>query len=627
MAIPFLNNIDLKANQILNARLQNLASEPAIIASTGGVFYNTAVNRIGWHDGTQWNYIYPGSSLNVANTFVLRDSSGNFTANIITATLNGNASTSTALLNARNFAITGKATASGVGFDGTANVSLNVTALSVVPADITLSNGLFIVGNGANVGAAVAKNTIPLSGFGAAAADVGMGGFKITNLADPANPQEAATKAYVDAQSQGLDPKAEARVATTANLVATRSGNILTFSANGAITIDGTALSANDRVLVKNQTTGQDNGIYTVTVVGNVSTPGQLTRAADADSTGEVNNGMFVFVVEGSTNASSGWFLTTPDPITLNTTPLTFVKFSAAGQIEAGAGLVKTGNTLDVGGTLNRITVNVDSVDIASTYVGQTSITTLGTIITGVWNGTVITVPFGGTGASSLAQFGVLVGQNTSAVQSVTASTAGQLLLSQTSANPSFVTMSGDATINSAGSVTIQANTVTYAKFQDVAGLSVLGRPTTGAGDPSSIAASTANSVLRVNSVGTALGWGAIDLASSNAVSGILSAANGGTSSAFFQVLGLTALRQMTFKNQNANIPAIFSLDVGDGVNSAIVITHNLNTRDIAPVVKNNSAPYEQVFCDVEATSTTTATLRFSQPPTSNQYRVTLVGF
>lgn len=126
-----------------------------------------------------------------------------------------------------------------------------------------------------------------------------------------------------------------------------------------------------------------------------------MVRDDDANSSAEVTAGMFTFVAEGTVNADSGWVLTTNDAITLNTTALAFAQFSGAGQITAGAGLTKSGNTIDAVGTSNRITVNADSIDIASTYVGQSSITTLGTITTGTWNGTAVGVAYGGTGAST----------------------------------------------------------------------------------------------------------------------------------------------------------------------------------------------------------------------------------
>lgn len=157
-----------------------------------------------------------------------------------------------------------------------------------------------------------------------------MGGFGLTNVLNPVNPQDAATKAYVDAVAQGLDVKLSVRAATTANI-----------TLSGTQTIDGVVLIAGDRVLVKAQTAGQDNGIYTVAA-------GAWPRATDADTSAEVTSGMFTFVEEGTVNIGIGYVLTTPNPIVLGTTPQTWSQFSGAGTILAGAGLTKTGNTIDV---------------------------------------------------------------------------------------------------------------------------------------------------------------------------------------------------------------------------------------------------------------------------------------
>ena len=230
----------------------------------------------------------------------------------------------------------------------------------------------------------------------APSAAVSFNSQKITGLADPTAAQDAATKQYVDATRQGLAVKDAVRAATTANI--TLSGNQ---------TVDSIVLVTNDRILVKDQTAGSQNGLYKVA-------SGLWTRTEDSDATtGELAGGSFIFVQEGTVNADSGWVCTNDGAVTIGTTALTFTQFSGAGQITAGTGLSKTGNTLDVGGTAGRITANADSIDIASTYVGQTSITTLGTIGTGTWQGTTIATAYGGTGATTATGTGANVLANT----------------------------------------------------------------------------------------------------------------------------------------------------------------------------------------------------------------------
>jgi hypothetical protein len=233
-----------------------------------------------------------------------------------------------------------------------------------------------------------------LDQLAAPTSSVSLNSQKITSLADPTAAQDAATKAYVDAASSGLDVKASVRAATTANI-----------TLSGLQTVDGVVLAAGNRVLVKDQTNATQNGIY---VVVNAA---PWTRATDADNTpaGEVTPGMFTFVEEGTANANAGFVLTTTGTITLGTTNLTFAQFSGAGQITAGSGLSKTGNTINVGGTTNRISVGTDSIDISSSYVGQSSITTLGTVTTGTWSATAISATRGGTGLTTIAKGSVLV--------------------------------------------------------------------------------------------------------------------------------------------------------------------------------------------------------------------------
>ena len=190
---------------------------------------------------------------------------------------------------------------------------------------------------------------------------VSLNSQKITNLLDPTDAQDAATKAYVDATAQGLDVKGSVRAATTV-----AGGNITLISTQ---TIDGVSLVVNDRVLVKNQTTGSENGIW---VVG----AGNWSRATDA-AAGKLTAGAFVFVEEGTVNADSGWVLTTNGTITVGTTSLAWDQFSGAGQITAGTGLTKSGNTINFAAVANGgLTVNADDVQVNASqlFIGTSNV-------------------------------------------------------------------------------------------------------------------------------------------------------------------------------------------------------------------------------------------------------------
>ncbi len=512
--------------------------------------------------------------------------------------------------------------------------------LGIVDADVAANAAI------ATSKLADGANFIKRDGSVAMTGALAMGGQKITGLGTPTNGTDAATKAYVDGLTAGLDIKASVRAASTTNITFSLPGYEQTqgTSGRGKIsgapnTLDGVTLAAGNRILIKNQSSGAANGIYVVTTVG-TGTDGVWDRATDFDEDAEVTAGAFVFVEEGTVNADSGWVLSTNNPITIggaSGTALTFVQFSGAGQIDAGDGLTKSGNTINAVGTANRITVGADSIDIASTYVGQTSITTVGTIATGTWQGTQITDTYlaaisgskvtgnipgnaanvtgtvavgnGGTGATSLT--GVVIGNGASAMTAVTgtasqvlrrnagntafefatldASSVGALSNSTSSTQNGYFgdiylyddstpshylqitnsanltgattlslsvtanatlsmaanltvtatatvsgTNTGDQTIQLTGDVTgsgtgafaatIANNAVTYAKFQQVAALSVVGNATNASANAAAITASTDNQVLRRS--GTGIGFGAINLASSNAVTGLLPVAN-----------------------------------------------------------------------------------------------------
>ena len=179
-----------------------------------------------------------------------------------------------------------------------------------------------------------------------------------------------ANKEYVDQVAQGLDTKPSCKLGTTANLTATYSngtagvGATLTASANGALVLDTQAGNVNDRILVKDQTTRTENGIYTVTATGDISNPFVLTRSTPEDQPAELSGGAFVFVEEGSLNANNGYTFTHTGAPTFGTTNLDVSQFSGAGQINAGDALTKDGNRLDVAVDDSSLEVNSDALRI-----------------------------------------------------------------------------------------------------------------------------------------------------------------------------------------------------------------------------------------------------------------------
>ena len=196
--------------------------------------------------------------------------------------------------------------------------------------------------------------------------------------------QSVANKAYVDQVAQGLDTKPSCLVATTANLSATYNngtagvGATLTADINGAFSVDDVSPSVSARILVKDQTDASENGIYVLSTVGDGSTDYVLTRATPEDQPSELSGGAFVFVEEGTIGSNNGYTFTHTGAPTFGTTDLDVSQFSGAGQITAGAGLVKAGNTIDTNPDNSSIEVSGDQIRVKA--LGVTSAMLAGAI-------------------------------------------------------------------------------------------------------------------------------------------------------------------------------------------------------------------------------------------------------
>jgi hypothetical protein len=497
MATKFVTNLDLNQNQILKATFEVLSADPSTNLFDGRMYFNSVDGVIKIYDATSAAWRKVAAGIGEAAAVV----SGGSHSTALTITESNGQITITPNL----------ATSASAGLMS----SSDFTKLGDATSEATASK-------------LVIRDASGQAKFGT-----------------PTDDAHAATKGYVDAARSGLDVKQSVRVATTAPI------NLASDLENGDV-IDGVTLATGDRVLVKNQSSGAENGIYVV--VGS----GAASRATDADSSAEVTTGMFTFVSEGTVNADSGWVLTTNDTITLGTTALSFAQFSGAGQITAGAGLTKTGNTLDVVGTNDRITVNADSVDIAATYAGQTSITTVGTITTGTWDASTVAVTAGGTGVESFTDNGVIYGNGTGALDVTAAGTEHQVLRAGAGGVPAF---------------------------------------------------------------------GAVDLSQAAATTNQLPIAKGGTNAAS-EATARTNLAAGGTQGSGVSTPVLarkVAKTIGNGVDTSFTLVHAFDTQDVIIQVFDASS-YDTVIADTIRTDANTVTITFSSAPSSNAFRVVVIG-
>lgn len=555
MARKFVVSLDLNKNELINARIQNLATAPSSPVS-GQIYYDTVANVLYFYNGTTWipasgstEVIQDliGSSLvgGVGLTSTYNDGTGTTTIDLDNTTVNA-ASYGTTAAKTASFTVDaqGRLTAAseqdiqistsqvtdlaefiddtvgdsvaglikeGEGIDvvyddgaGTLTISaedatssnkgiasFNSTDFTVTSGAVTLNaervedivSNLIVGGTGIDatyndgagsltidIDSTVTTNsgsqTLTNKTLGTGnllSADLNANSNKITNLASPTNPNDAANKAYVDAVSEGLHVHAAARVYVATNI------DLSTDLESGDI-IDGITLATGDRVLVNGQTTQSQNGIYVV------QASGAAVRATDFDTALEVKSGDFVFVSAGTSYGNTGWVQTLA-PATIGTDAISFTQFSGAGTYTAGSGLTLTGT--------------VFSADVTPTS-GNASLT------------------------------------------------------------------------NTGGAIEVKTDTSR--------GLSV-----------------------DANGLGINVGTGLTHSA------GALTFASG------------YGVRKASF-------------DIGNASAISFTVNHNFATRDLTVQIYENASPYAQVEADVEHTDSNNITVKFAVAPSSNEYRVVVIG-
>jgi hypothetical protein len=368
----------------------------------------------------------------------------------------------------------------------------------------------------------------------------------------PANANDLVNKTYVDAIAAGLTFHAACNLATTAALPTVTYSNgtagvgaTLTATANGALTVDSVTPSVGNRILVKNQASALQNGVYTVTTVGDGSTPFLLTRATDMNTSGsgynQINSGNYFLITAGTVNTNTSWVQTTPLPITVGTTGLVFAQFaSGATAYTAGAGLTLFGNEFlvsntDVAAGSYGSGSQVPTYSVNSrgqlTAAANTNIAIAGSQIT---SGTVA-IANGGTGQSNQqAAINALAGATTSGLFLRGNGTNVSMSAIQASDVPTLNQSTTGNAANVTGLVEIAnggtGQNTKAGGFNALSPITTTGDLVVGTGTNVSgrLAVGTANQVLR--SSGTTPVWGAVSLVTDVTGNLPVTNLNGGTS-------------------------------------------------------------------------------------------------
>lgn len=458
---------------------------PQAVGSNGQILTTNGTGQLAWSNPASSSFTIEGDTgsdvFNTGETLKFAGGEGidtSVSSATNTVTISAEDATSSnkgvASFNTANFTVTsGDVTIKDAGVSntklvnssvtvGTSSVALGATITSLVGLTELQVDNLNINGN--TISSTDTNSNIVISPNGSGVVDVS--DSRITGVALPTQATDAVNKTYVDNAITGLTFKAAVNLYSSTNVALTGSSSTLVIDGHSALDQTDTGY----RILLVNQTIGSQNGIY---IYSDNATTYTLTRSADADTYQELI-GASVYVLEGTTFGGTGWVQT--NHYLTDFTGQTWIQFTGGGSYAAGEGLTLDGTTFNVGagegiavtanvvnlantvagngltyttgvinavGTADRITVSADSIDIASTYVGQTSITTLGTVTTGTWSADTIATTKGGTGLTSYATGDILYASGTNTLAKLSAGTDGKILQINGSGIPVWADIDG----------------------------------------------------------------------------------------------------------------------------------------------------------------------------------------